>query len=231
MKNTFLAIFLAFILQANSQTEISLARAKAYIDNINKVLAEGELYIHADISSFSGSDPVNPNDIGEFTVARKSGCTYTRFKEQESYIHGSYAVNMDTVEKSIVVSEAMVTPYAKIDIRDLGACKSISMIQLKGDNYMLIFTIKPGKTYEQVEILFDTATHRLQKINMTFEDRVARETDTKRIEILYQEISHSIPSYINTCMATDIVRVKHNKEIEIKEKKYRHYTIINLLNI
>jgi hypothetical protein len=231
MKNIFLALCLTCILQVTSQTEISLAHAKTYIDNINTLLAGDELYIRADVSSFSGSDPVNPNDIGEFTVARKSGCTYTRFKEQESYIHGSYAVNLDTVEQSIVVSDAVVTPYSKIDIRDLGACKSISMIQLKGSNYMLVFAMKPGKTYEQVQILFDTTTNRLQKINMTFEDRVATETDTKKIEILYREVSHSVPAHIHTCMAADIVRVSRHKQVEIKEKKYRHYTIINLLDI
>jgi hypothetical protein len=231
MKTLILALCLACVLRVDSQTEISLARAKTYIDNINKVLAGDELYIRADVSSYSGTDPVNPTDIGEFTVARKSGCTYTKFKEQESYIHGAYAVNVDTLEKSIVVSDAAVTPYSKIDIRDLGACKSISMIQLKGSNYLLVFSMKPGKTYEEVQILFDTATHRLQKINMTFEGSVAKETDTKRIEILYREILKVLPYQINTCMARDIVRVSRNREIEIKEKKYRHYTIINLLDI
>jgi len=233
IKQIFLTVLFASVFHAYGQQEISFEKAKLYIDGINGFLGNKQLYIRAEAYSYSVSDPVNPSDMVEFSIARKNSCTFVKLKEQESYINGDYSVQIDTMEKSIMVSDARNLPYSKIDINDLNFCESISMQQVKGSSYLMVFKLKPGNQYAQVEIMFDTTTQVLQKVMMEFQvtSNSIKEKDTRKIEIFYRQVQTSIPGHMNTCLAGDIIKVGRKREVEIKSKQYINYTIINLLEL
>lgn len=217
---------------AYAQSNISFETANKYINGINHILGGKELYLRAVAYSYAPSSPVTASDVGEFVIARSGQCAYMKFKEQETYLNSSHSVQIDTMEKSIMVSKRGKLPYSDINISDFASCQSIVLRQVKGNSHMIIFKLKPGNEYRQVQVVFDTASMQLQKITMEYAPSSAfYQMNLQKVEIVYHQVLTKVPEHIQTCLADNIIRISRKNEVQVKSPTYQQYTIINLLEL
>lgn len=232
MKTPLFILAWFFTIIASAQNTISFEAATRYINSINGVLGGKELYLRAVAYSYAPNSPVTASDMGQFIIARSGQCAYMNFKEQETYLNSNHSVQIDTMEKSIMVSKPSKLPYSDINISDFSGCQTIVFRQVKGSSYMLIFKLKPGNEYKQVQVVFDTMTMLLQKITMEYDPgSTFYEMNIQKVEIVYHQVLTKVPQQIETCLADDIIRISRKNEVQVKSPKYQQYTIINLLEL
>lgn len=208
-----------------------LSKSKFYLNEIYNKSNESKQYIRALAYTYSANDLVVPNDKGEFIIARKGQCSFQQFKSIYTYSDSKKSVQIDTLEKTIVVSQ-MLQNIGQLDANILKDVIEIEYLNTSNASKMMVLKFNSSSNYNKVELVFDTISFKLQKLNIWFGiSMLSDESEIRKLEVKYLEISDKIPSELNVCMADEILVVDKTSEVRLKDKKYAQYEIINLLKI
>jgi hypothetical protein len=207
-----------------------LRQTKYYLDKIYNKSNETKQYIKALAYTYSANDLVVPNDKGEFVIARKGQCSFQQFKSIYTFSDSKKSIQVDTLEKTIVVSK-WTQSIGQLDASILKDVIDIEYLNTSNAGKMMVLKFNSSSNYNKVELVFDTSSFKLLKLNIWFGVSALKdEGEIRKLEVKYLEISDKIPSDIDVCMADEIIVIDKSKGILIKEKKYSNYEIINLLS-
>lgn len=232
MKKTILILgyVCLFSLKSYSLDSTKVRLAKHYLDKIYEESNQSRQYIKALAYTYSENDLAVPNDKGEFIIARKGSCGFQQFKSILMYSDAVKSVQIDTLEKTVVVSgSAKPIGYLNSDV--LNDVSKIEIKDLSSSVKMLVMEFNSGSPYDKVELVFDTASFHLQKMNLWFRmNTVEDDAEIRKMEIKYLEISDKIPDGISVCSLNDIIDIDRTKGIVLKSKAYSGYELIDLLS-
>lgn len=226
----FLLALHLLIGKSYAQDSAKYNQARYYLNKIYDLNSSRKQFIKAEAKSFSESDMTKPSDVGEFVIARKNGCCYQQFKEMFVYMNLDLAIQIDTMDKTLVVTKNNFQLVGQLGPEVLRQVTKIEIVQDKDAKVTMKLDFHYASAYQRVEMSFDSSNFHLQKMFITFRVTPSIEEDEiRRLEINYLEISDDIPKELDVCGLESLCTVSKSNTVRIKDARYKNYELINLL--
>lgn len=212
---------------ANDTAQFSLA--KKYLNGVYNVMSTKQQYIKANAYTYSEKDMLHPFEKSEFIMARKGKCSYQSYNNLTSFSDDVKSLQIDTVDKTIVISQPIQAPMMNLRPDVLNQVSNIIFTDNGKGTKTMGLTFNPNCAYQKIEMTFDTSTFKLTKLNLWFVGHNDENNpELRKMEIEYLVIDDKVPNNIEVCSIDEILEFDKEKNIKIKKLTLKDYEIINL---
>lgn len=225
----FFILFFAAILNVCANDTAQFSLAKKYLNGVYNVISAKQQYIKAIAFTYSDKDLQNPFEKAEFIMARKGKCSFQSYNNLTSYSDDVKSLQIDTIDKTIVISQPILAPMMNLKPDVLNQVTKIIFTDASKGTKSMELTFRPNCAYQRIEMVFDTSTFKLAKLNLWFIGQNEENApELRKMEINYLVIEDKVPNNIEVCSIDEILEFDKEKNIKIKKLTLKDYEIINL---
>lgn len=219
------------VLHAVANDSAQFVTARKYINGIYNVISAKQQYIKASATVFPANDLLHPFQKSDFIMARKGNCIFQTYNNLTSISDELRSLQIDTLEKTIVIAEPIKTPLLSLSPNVLNQVAKINILDIGKGLKSMELTFNPNSQYQKIEMLFDTTSFKLTKLNLWFVGQNDEsQPENRKMEVNYLVIDDKVPNNIDVCSVDAILVIDKEKNIKIKNPAYKDYEIINFFS-